>query len=461
MPRLPVRVVLLALLTLVSQAAALPAPAAVQAPAAVEDASDALVQLADEVAKEVEALRGWSFKEPVKKQVCTPEHVRAYLEREIEKQHPPDKVLRLQAMLRTVGLLPPGWDLKKTYLDILQEQAAGFYDAETRTLYLVKRGGPAGPFVDRLLLAHELTHALDDQQVGLQGFLKPLTGRTEDMDLVVASVLEGSATGLMSQYMARAQLSGRFNLGELQAYAEQEAAQSRRLLEAPRYFSTIVGAYLCGMQFLARGNLVALMLAPDNKAVGRNFLAAVKDPPRSTEQILHPEKYWDADKRDEPVLVDDAAAAKVLAGPVRWVVHQDTLGEMLCAILTTPPDAKPDLLAMPMAEGWTSPAARGWGGDRFYLVCAGSTAEEAARTVKDPQGLWITLWDTPADRDEFLEALEKTPAAGERSSMRLGNLGAVIFYGFNATRRKALEERLEQMPPPMTRGGKPWSPWSL
>jgi hypothetical protein len=455
-------VIVLALLVLLCRAtAAAPAPAVAPAaaPPAVQAAPDDLARMADEVAKEVEALRGWKFKHPIKKQVCSPEFVRTYLDKQIDKQVPPDKVAESQAFLRTIGLLPPGVDLKKTYLDILQGQVGGFYDTETKTLYLVRRG-KSSAVIDRIVLAHELTHALDDQQVDLDAFAKPRIGQTEDMDLVVSSVMEGSATSLMTQYMTRTQLSGSADPAELLAYAEGEAENTRKLMEAPRYFTSMIGAYLCGIQFLTKGGLIGAMLAPDNQATGRNFLAAIKDPPRSTEQILHPEKYWEESKRDEPVIVNDDAVAKMLAQRGRWIVHKDTVGEMLVAILTTPQDSKPNLMFMQMSDAWTNTAAKGWGGDRFYLLASGTTAAEAAKALKDLKGVWITLWDTPKDREEFVDAYDKNATAAH-GTFRLGNMGAVIFYGFDEAERKALESRFEKSPPPMTRAGKPWAPWAL
>lgn len=452
----------------VAAPSAAPAPAKVVAPAqaapsprAVEAAPEDMVRLADEMAQQVETLRGWKFKEPVKKQLCTPEHVRAYLTREIQKQCPPGKVERTQAMLRLLGLLPPDGNLKQAYLDILQEQVGGFYDTESKTLSLVKRDGKASASIDRILFVHELTHALDDQVLDLDKFIRPLAGKSEDMDLVVASVMEGSATSLMMQYMARAQLSGQFDAAELMAYAEEETKHGQVLANSPRYFYTMVGAYLCGMQFLARGNLLGMMLAPDNKPVGLNLQAAIKDPPQSSEQILHPEKYWDAAKRDDPVVIRDESAAKRLASPGRGIVHQDTVGEMLIAILTTPPDKKMNLEGMPLADSWTNLAAKGWGGDRFYLLAAGPNADAAGATLRDAKGVWITLWDTPADRDEFVAALEKIPAAGPRAIVGLGTVGAVVFFNFTDAERADLAKQIEQSPPAMLRGGKPWAPWAM
>jgi len=434
------------------------APAAAPAPAAT--ASKDLAQVADEVAKEVEALRGWTFKQPVRKRSCTPQEALAYVKKEVEEQVPPERIHKIQAMLRTVGLLPHGCDLKATLLGLLEEQVGGYYDTETKALFLVERGEPAPELVTRVFLAHELTHALDDQYAGLEAFFKGLLGQSEDLDLVAGSIVEGSATSLMTQYMTRAQLSGRFNMADLQGYALKEAERSKTFLAAPRYFSAILGTYLCGMQFLAKGNLLASMLG-DNRAVGRNLLAAVNDPPRSTEQILHPEKYWDAAARDDPVVVDDASATKMLQTPGRWVVHRNTVGEMLCAILATPQDAPMNLLTMQLAASWTNAAATGWGGDRFYLLASGPSAEAAGRTLTDLRGVWFTLWDTPKDRDEFVAAYERQPAAGRRSIVALGNLGAVALFGFDDAHETALAERIQKAPPATTQGGKPWSPWVL
>ena len=437
--------------------AAKPAPAA---PSATAPAAD-LIKVADEVAKDVETLRGWKFKQPVKKQLVTEEQARAWLEKEVEKQTPPDLIARKQAFLRMVGLLPQDCDLKKTLVTLLEGQVAGYYDPDTKSLSLVNRGSaPHAGLVERIMLAHELTHALDDQYADLGKFVKDHGGKTEDGDLVVASVFEGSATAEMMRYTPLLQMSGQYDLSELLAYAKEEEGRNRTFFEAPRYFSVMLATYMCGMSFLAKGNFASLLLG--DKDVGNEFLAAVKDPPRSTKQILHPEKYWDPAKRDEPVLVADDDVKKMLAGGGRFVVHTDTLGEMYCAILTSPKDAKPDVMSMAMSSYWTNPAVAGWGGDRFYLLAAGSSADDAAaKAVKDPRGLWITLWDTAAGRDAFLDAFEQATPNTARTSMKWGTQGAVFFYGFSDAERKDLEAKLQKSPPKMTRDGKPWTPFVM
>jgi hypothetical protein len=343
----------------------------------------------------------------------------------------------------------------------MEEQVGGFYDRDTGAMCLVSRGSPLPALVERSLLAHELTHALDDQKVGLDAMIKGHVGKSEDMDLVTGALVEGSATSLMMQYMMRAQLSGKYPLGDLQAYSTQEMERSRKFMDAPPYFTVLLATYMCGMEFLAGGPAALLMLTPDNRRVGERFLKAAGDMPRSTEQILHPEKYWDAATRDEPVVVDDDAAVRLLQAPGRWVVHKDTLGEMLTAILTLPQGHKRDMMAMSSSAGWTNDAAAGWGGDRFYLLAAGPDAEAAKEKLDGLAGVWITLWDTPKDRDEFLKAYEATPQPLPRRVIRLGTSAAVVLLGYDEAAAAAMEQRLRQSPPPMKRGDRPWTPWSL
>ena len=111
-------------------------PALAGSPAPATTAAPDMAQVVKEVAKEVEALRGWTFKQVVEKRSCTPQEALAYVKQEIQEQAPPERIAKIQAFLRTVGLLPPDCDLKKTLLDLLEEQVGGYYDTKTKALYL-------------------------------------------------------------------------------------------------------------------------------------------------------------------------------------------------------------------------------------------------------------------------------------------------------------------------------------
>lgn len=406
--------------------------------------------LTAEVSKQIETLRGWRFKQPVRTETATPGEVRQFVTRQIDKELPVGKREIIQAFLQTIGLIPADANLKDLLLTVLENQVAGFYDPDTKTMRLVARGSMP-PFVERMVLSHELTHALDDQYVDLKAYLGNDTHLSEDVSLARGSVTEGSATTLMFQYMVRAQMTGQADLKGLMEYGEQEKERSKIFERAPRYFLSMVGAYVCGAQFLARAPLMGLMLAPDNQQVGRNFLAAINDPPRSTEQILHPDKYWVPDNRDDPLIIDDAAAAAWLERDGRVVVHRDTVGEMLTAILTTAPTA-PVNLAAPDASAWTNQSASGWGGDRFFLLAAGKTADAAGRALSNLRGVWVTTWDTAVDRDEFVAAVP-LGSFGLRAAVEPVNAAtAIVYFGFDEQERAALTKRYAEKPVPMAKG---------
>ena len=253
-----------------------------QAPAAAK-AGD-LDKIVDEVAAEVEKLRGWTFKRPVKRQRTSLEEARRDLQRNLEKAVPINRRDTLAVFLTTAGFLPAGQDFTKTVLGLLEQQVAGYYEPETGTLHLVERQGSMPPFIERMVLAHELTHALDDQY----GDSASLTGkpgeRTEDMDLVVTALAEGSATALMLQHMIRAQAAGQVDAAQLLQDVAQEMERAKVFEKLPRYFSAMFGSYIIGAAFLAGGDVGGVLSMPDNRLIGERFLAARRALPASSEQ---------------------------------------------------------------------------------------------------------------------------------------------------------------------------------
>jgi hypothetical protein len=429
------------------------APAPQQSPAAAAQNGQQLVALADEVGKEVETLRGWTFKQPIKKELTTLPDTVAYLKRQVDESLPPGKAEVTQAFLRTIGLLPPTGELRTMWVALLENQVGGFYDTKSKSMHLVAREGTP-PAVERIVLAHELTHALDDQWADLDTFVKEHTNETEDMGLAAQSVVEGSATALMMQYAAQLIVQKKMDPAALLGYAKQEEERSKPFLDAPRYFSAMLASYICGAQFLAKGQLMTIALGPSDKPIGDALLAARADPPQSSEQILHPDKYWKRETRDEPVKFDDRAATAWLAQPGRVVVHADTVGELLTAILTTAAGAKLNLMAAQTSDAWTNAAATGWGGDRFYLVASGTSVDNAKASLAGLKGVWVTAWDTTKDRDEFVTAVPGGSFAPGAAIAPVGSVVAVVYFGFAEAERATLTKGLQASPIPMTKGGK-------
>lgn len=419
--------------------------------------SAALIEMSKEVQKEVEQLRGWKFKRKVNTDVYTEDQLRKFIEKRLfEEDYGDGRLEQLEAMLRMTGLIPADCDLRKTIMEVLLNQIGGFYDPPTQTFYMLNRAGvDYGPFVNRMLVAHELTHALDDQYVDLDKLMKsrPLD---EDWALAMGAVIEGSATVLMQRYAIYAQKTGKYDLSELSAVAETEMKRARVFLEAPRYFTTLMANYLCGMHFITRGKLDILSGSGASKAMQANVLAATSNPPTSSEQILHPQKYWDEQQRDDPVLVVEEDIIKLLEAQDANVIHRNTIGEMLCAVLTTPDDEPFDMLMAAVPSYWTNEAATGWGGDRFFLLGDKPTRKDTALDRAGLRGLWITVWDSHNDRDEFVEDYLSSDKINKSNVLRFGMRGAVFFYGFSDADKKAFTQRFHDAPPKFTRAAKPW-----
>lgn len=416
---------------------------------------DALSRTADEVAREVEQLRGWKFKRPVKKERISLTRAHLDIRRMLMASDKPDHRATVQAFLRVAGLVPPDCDVLGTSLAVLDQQVAGYYEPATRTLRLVDRPNPLPAFVERMVLSHELTHALDDQYVDLAKLMKQ-GGGTEDSDFVATAVGEGSATSLMLQEMAAGQKAGRFTFADLSQYVVEELERAHTLEQLPRYFSAMFGSYVVGAAFLARGDLSTILAQPDNRSIGEALLTARDAMPQSSEQLLHPEKYWDPAQRDDPVIIDDRSMALWLARPGRRILHRDTLGELLTAILTEPHGTRRDLMHLQSITAWTNAGASGWGGDRFFLLSS-RPGRHALGTVKDLQGVWVTTWDTPKDRDKFLAALEHGSPPPNSVSASVGRQMAVVFIAVAEEERVSLLRRLDLMPLTMKRSGQAWT----
>jgi len=403
-----------------------------------------LLALAKEIEPQVAALRGWEFKHPVKTDVRSEDQLRKFIETKVfEEQYGGGLLERTEAFLRIVGLIPPGCELRKTVIDVLLNQVGGFYDPETKTFYMMQREGVGfGKLLNRVLIAHELCHALDDQHLDLDKLMKSRE-LTEDWSLAMGAVVEGSATVLMTQYMAREQASGDYDLEELSRVVEAEMERAQVFTNAPRYFSTLLANYLCGMQFLVAGRMELLAMDDVNGVVGKHVKQAISEPPLSSEQILHPEKYWDDEQRDPPRVFDDEQIEALLSGPSRHVIHKNTVGELLCALLTSE-DQPLDMMAASLPGFWTNEAAAGWGGDRFFLIAEGSDLEAARKNLAGPlRAAWLTAWDTPGDREVFMEDYAAYRPQAQRGAIKLGKAGAVFLYGFDEKERREVEARLQ------------------
>jgi len=154
----------------------------------------------------------------------------------------------------------------------------------------------------------------------------------------------------------------------------------------------LIAPYTLGAEFLVRGNMLRLMA---NGFPVEDVNRVYGDPPLSSEQILHPAKYWDEEPRDNPRPVDLGDAGRALGRG--WArAMEGTLGELTLGILVGAPTPSLDSQDSQQAANWTNEAASGWGGDLWELWMRGDRAVILVGTV----------WDSPDDAEEFARALE-------------------------------------------------------
>jgi len=416
--------------------------------------AEQMLKSAEEVQKQVEELRGYKFKTPVAKAVYTKDQLRDYLAVAMEKELGKGKLERMEAWLKCLGLLQGDVDLRKTMTEVLLSQIGGFYDPEKQSFFMMAEASAFGDVLNRMMIAHELCHALDDQYVDLRKLQKP-SGRepTEDEGYVVGGVCEGSATALMTAWMQKA-VQGGAKMADLAGMGAQQKEQMQVLLDAPPYCALLAANYMVGQHFVTKG--AGLASAATGADTGAAINEAAKDMPRSSEQLLHPEKYWDPKKRDEPVVLKnrDELQRLVEQATGHVVVEHNTLGELVVALVAGPQKKKLNAMLMARPDYWTNKAAKGWGGDHVLLV--GKEKAVSGQPVAEAGVVWVTAWDSEEDRTEFVEAVTKYRA--EQPGFTVAADGKVAVFAFGSARTldaAALGKLLAACT--FEQDGKPWA----
>jgi hypothetical protein len=285
--------------------------------------------------------------------------VRDYVIHKFDEDLPPAELAGLQSALRLFGLIPDSLALRPTMIDLLTEQIAGYYDPDSNALYI-----PADiePFQLRIVVSHELVHALQDQYVHLDSII---TQRHANDRRSAAQATVAQLTVLMPE-----QKPDTFPLGwfwKQRAAMAAQQAQMKEFARAPLWLREgLVFPYLGGADFIVWFR---------HKYFGRSVLDSM---PRSTEQILHPERYA---AHDEPT---DVIYASGEPDTVQW---EDNLGEFETRLLFQ------QLLG---SETEATTLATGWDGDRYQVLGSKSDAL-----------VWYSVWDDAAAAARFTGGLQR------------------------------------------------------
>jgi len=269
------------------------ASAAAQAlPAAPADS--ALFTSIGRILQTLEEITGLKALKPVQHELIGREQVKKFLEDRIREEVKPEELRAEELTLKKFGFVPPEFDLKKTTVELLTEQAAAFYDYRKKRLYILDSQDTA---LQQMALAHELAHALADQHFNLDKYIR--RGReSDDGAMARLAVMEGQAMWIMAESMAKQMNLSLKSSPALAEYMGREmsasAGQFPVFENAPLYIQeTLLFPYTKGILF---------QQALIQKYGQEGFALVFQKPPLSTRHILHPETYFAGEKPTSPAL---------------------------------------------------------------------------------------------------------------------------------------------------------------
>lgn len=342
------------------------------APAEIQSTFDPNAALRAQIENDVAQIRGLTPKEPVVTTLLTRDELQKRVETDLLAEYTPEDARRDALVLSSFDFIPPDFDLYGLTTDLYSEQIAGFYDPETNEFVVISEDSTLDS-AEQLTHAHEFVHALQDQYFNLDTMADETLNA--DAGAALRALAEGEATQVETQYM----LSGNIDFGDL-LLSSLDALNSPVLNNAPPIISdSLLFPYTAGQQFVQ-----ALTEQDGYPAVD----AAWADPPQSTEQILHPERYLNG---DTPQLVMLPPFTDTL-GAGWTLVDEDVFGEFMLR----------EYLQQQLNSGQVDTAVTGWGGDKYAVYY--NEADDALVTV-----LHI-VWDTVQDSTEFAALYPNYPS---------------------------------------------------
>jgi hypothetical protein len=342
---------------------------------AAQSSSQQLLGQADEVLQQMSELTGLPIKSPLKKQIISRTEVEKYLSETLHAEMTPQEIHIQEATLQAFGLVSRDFNLEKFLLSFYTEQAAGFYDPHRKTMFIADW---VEPDMQRLVLTHELTHTLQDQNFDLEKFLKAARP-DDDASNARQAMVEGHATAAMiQQLIAPMKLEDMPSLEPLMApVIHQQYEQFPAFSHAPFFFRfQALFPYIEGMGFMQRG-----LQAGGWKRLNSLF----NDPPHTTKEIFEPQEYFEKQPLPKVSLPHPAPLAGIHG---LSFLAENALGEL----------GYYAVLGQLISEDEAKSVARGWLADRYLLYERAAARPAPGVTSGDKQYILVsqTRWSSPA-----------------------------------------------------------------
>jgi hypothetical protein len=352
----------------------------------------------DAIQSQVSELRGLQPLEAVNRYLLTPEELRERVINDFMEDYSAEDARDDAIILAALGLLDPQFDLYELFIELYSEQIVGYYDSDTKEMYVIQGTGFSGP--ERLTYAHEYVHALQDQHYNIDEglrFEQEYCESNTEYCAAVQSLLEGDASLLEMQWLFTHATNQ--DIREIQDF--YTSYESPVFEAAPSFLSEdFIFPYFYGHAFVE-----AIYEAGGWAAVEQ----AYANPPVSTEQILHPERYPDV----TPVRVELPDYLPILGNDWRQL-DSNILGEWYTYLLLAESlneEARLD-------QERSREAADGWAGD-YYLVYH---LDESNQTVL----LLRTIWKNESEARQFSDAF--LDYANARFGNQATSRGDIYFW---------------------------------
>ncbi|HJW98678.1 MAG TPA: hypothetical protein VJ453_00865 [Terriglobales bacterium] len=328
---------------------------------------------------------GYTIKQKVKGELASREQVAKYVDERLNDDEDAKRLERSEVVLKKFGLLLRDFDLHGFLIKLLKEQVAGYYDVKTKSMYLLDWLSADS---QKPVLAHELTHALQDQNFDLKTWESPklakgskeeFTFDEDEASTARSAVAEGQGMVTLVDYMLR-------GTGQTVADAPQVAAMMRSsmtgnsgfplLEEAPLMIrESLVFPYGDGLEFEA-----ALL----QKGKDTAFSGAFRRPPQNTHEILNVASYLKAAPAQWLVLPDLSKEA----GAAYEKYDQGSIGQLDTRIVVE--QYGDEKTGVRMAEAWK--------GGAYYAA----SNKDAKLTGTAKIGLlYFSRWNSEDLADEF------------------------------------------------------------
>jgi hypothetical protein len=397
--------------------------------------ADALFKQVDEMLAFASKSSGLPMRAPVKRKLVSRDEVEHFITKRLDEDEDSKRIERSELVLKKFGLLPREFKMRAFAIKLLREQVAGFYDPKEKTINLLDW---LDADAQRPVLVHELTHALQDQQIDLQKWLKDadaLDGkdpfnkgvRSDEASMARSSVSEGQAMIVLFDYLLAphgrktVDVPGFVDLMRAQLAGQKDSGAMK---EAPMILrESLVFPYVEGTSFEYQ------ILKEGGKRSA--FADTLKDPPVNSREIITPAEYIRGDKQPNPRMPD---LAPILKG--KYAKYDSgAVGQFDTQMLLKQFNVKN-----------ADSIAAGWRGGMYY---AGQKTSKDPQTPEDVALLYISYWKDEAVAQEFesiYRGLLKTryPDGNKLAaeSVRITRNGStlVVTEGFDTAMSASLEK---------------------